>query len=39
MVVVGSANTDMAIQVPHLPEPGETVSGCPTAVGRGGQAV
>jgi len=27
IVVVGSANTDMVIQVHHLPEPGETVLG------------
>jgi len=27
IVVVGSANTDMVVQVQHLPEPGETVLG------------
>ncbi|GAB5522121.1 MAG: ribokinase [Rhodothermales bacterium] len=27
VLVVGSANTDMVVQVPHLPRPGETVLG------------
>ncbi len=27
IVVVGSANTDMVVQVQQLPEPGETVLG------------
>src|SRR5690606_38421338 len=27
IVVVGSANVDLVIQTPHLPEPGETVLG------------
>jgi ribokinase len=27
VVVIGSANTDLVIRVPHLPDPGETVTG------------
>src|SRR6267143_1569105 len=27
VVVVGSANTDLVIRVPHMPHPGETVTG------------
>ena len=27
VVVVGGVNTDMVVQTPHLPRPGETVGG------------
>lgn len=37
IVVVGSSNTDMVIQVPHLPLPGETVLGGKFSVLAGGK--
>lgn len=37
IVVVGSANTDMVVQVQHLPEPGETVLGGEYHQSRGGK--
>jgi len=37
IVVVGSANTDMVVQVQHLPEPGETVLGGDYIQSRGGK--
>jgi ribokinase len=37
VVVVGSSNTDMVINVPHLPKPGETIMGGRFAVAGGGK--
>ncbi len=37
IVVVGSANTDMVVQVGHLPKPGETVLGGTFATVQGGK--
>jgi ribokinase len=37
VLVIGSANTDMVINVPHLPKPGETVLGGRFAVAGGGK--
>jgi ribokinase len=37
VVVVGSTNTDMTVRVPHLPAPGETVSGGDFRVTGGGK--
>jgi ribokinase len=37
VVVVGSANTDMVVQVQHLPEPGETVLGGDYIQAQGGK--
>jgi len=37
VVVVGSTNTDMSVRVPHLPAPGETVSGGDFRVTGGGK--
>ncbi|MCP5150932.1 MAG: nucleoside hydrolase [Chromatiales bacterium] len=37
VVVVGSANTDLAVRVPHLPVPGETVHGASLETGFGGK--
>lgn len=37
IVVVGSANTDMVVQVHHLPEPGETVLGGDYIQSQGGK--
>ena len=37
IVVVGSANTDMVVQVVHLPLPGETVLGGKFVKARGGK--
>ncbi len=37
-VVIGSSNTDMIVQTPHLPRPGETLLGgtfCTAAGGKG----
>ena len=37
IVVVGSANVDLVIQTPHLPEPGETVLGGKFLTAMGGK--
>jgi ribokinase len=37
VVVVGSANTDMVVRVPHLPGPGETLLGGAFAIAPGGK--
>jgi len=37
IVVVGSSNTDMVVQVPHLPAPGETVLGGAFVMAAGGK--
>ena len=37
IVVVGSSNTDMVVQCPHLPKPGETVLGSDFAMNFGGK--
>jgi len=37
IVVVGSSNTDMIVQLPHLPKPGETVSGGAFSTAAGGK--
>ena len=37
IVVVGSANTDMVVQVTHLPQAGETVLGCNFITAQGGK--
>ncbi|MFI5527524.1 ribokinase [Kitasatospora sp. NPDC051853] len=37
VVVVGSVNVDLAVRVPHLPRPGETVSGGGLEQGTGGK--
>jgi ribokinase len=37
LVVVGSSNTDMIIQVPHLPAPGETILGGEFTTAAGGK--
>lgn len=37
VVVIGSSNTDMIIQVPHLPGPGETVLGGAFSTAAGGK--
>jgi ribokinase len=37
IVVVGSSNTDMVVQVPHLPAPGETVLGGEFIMAAGGK--
>jgi ribokinase len=37
IVVIGSANTDMVVQVDHLPRPGETVLGDRVVITRGGK--
>ena len=37
LVVIGSSNTDMIIQVPHLPGPGETVLGGTFTTAAGGK--
>ena len=37
VVVVGSANTDMVVRVPHLPGPGETLLGGAFSMGAGGK--
>ena len=37
IVVVGSANTDMVLRVPHIPGPGETVLGGEFSVVQGGK--
>ncbi|HEY7776289.1 MAG TPA: ribokinase, partial [Kineobactrum sp.] len=37
LMVVGSSNTDMVIQVPHLPGPGETVLGGRFSTAQGGK--
>ncbi len=37
VVVVGSANTDMIVKVPHLPRPGETVLGGQFVTAAGGK--
>jgi len=37
IVVVGSSNTDMIVKLPHLPKPGETVSGGAFSTAAGGK--
>lgn len=37
VTVVGSSNTDMIIQVPHIPKPGETILGGTFSVAPGGK--
>jgi ribokinase len=37
LVVVGSSNTDMIIQVPHIPAPGETIMGSEFLTAAGGK--
>ncbi len=37
IVVVGSANTDMVVRVPHLLQPGETLLGSQLVMARGGK--
>ena len=37
LVVVGSSNTDMIIQVPHIPAPGETILGSEFLTAAGGK--
>src|SRR5947209_5387828 len=37
VLVVGSSNTDMAVRLPHLPAPGQTVVGGSLALGPGGK--
>jgi ribokinase len=37
IVVIGSSNTDLVIQVPHFPAPGETVLGGEFMMARGGK--
>ena len=37
LVVVGSSNTDMIIQVPHIPIPGETILGTEFLTAAGGK--
>jgi ribokinase len=37
IVVVGSSNTDMIIQVPHVPKPGETILGGRFSIAPGGK--
>jgi len=37
IVVIGSSNTDMIINVPHLPSPGETVLGDEISIVQGGK--
>ena len=37
IVVVGSSNTDLVVQVPHFPSPGETVLGDGFMMARGGK--
>ena len=37
IVVIGSSNTDLVVQVPHFPEPGETILGDDFMMARGGK--
>jgi ribokinase len=37
IVVVGSSNTDMIVKLPHIPKPGETVSGGAFSTAAGGK--
>ena len=37
VVVIGSSNTDMIIQVPHVPKPGETILGGTFSIAPGGK--
>ena len=37
IVVIGSSNTDMIVQTPHIPRPGETILGGTFSTAAGGK--